>query len=114
MTVLIFIGRIFSLPLIILKYVFKRVDGPTRLRLILEELGGVYLKLGQILAMRFDLLPMKYALGLLDLLDNTGPTDNAIMFKDKMKDYLEYVRREYHSVLVPIGTGVEMTIKSKR
>ncbi len=39
--------------------------------------------------------------------------DNAIMFKDKMKDYLEYVRNKYKSVLVPIGTGVEMTAKAK-
>ena len=39
--------------------------------------------------------------------------DNAIMFKDKMKDYLEYVRNKYQSVLIPIGTGVEFTLKSK-
>ncbi|MBI2130579.1 O-methyltransferase [Candidatus Woesearchaeota archaeon] len=40
--------------------------------------------------------------------------DNAVIFKDKMVDYLEYVRKKYRSVLVPIGTGVEMTIKAKR
>ena len=39
--------------------------------------------------------------------------DNAIIFHDKMRDYLDYVRKKYHSVLVPIGTGVEMTIKEK-
>src|SRR3989338_11295753 len=40
------------------------------------------------------------------LIDNAVVVaDNAIMFKDKMKDYLEYVRSKYHSVLVPIGTG---------
>lgn len=40
--------------------------------------------------------------------------DNAIMFKDKMGDYLDYVRGKYRSVLVPIGTGVEMTSMAKR
>jgi len=39
--------------------------------------------------------------------------DNAIMFQDKMKDYLDYVRNKHQSVLIPIGTGVEMTLKSE-
>ncbi len=37
--------------------------------------------------------------------------DNAEMFKDRMHDYLEYVRDRYQSVLVPIGTGVEMSLQ---
>jgi len=41
--------------------------------------------------------------------------DNAIMFKDKMKDYLNYVEKNknYSSVLVPIGSGVEFSLKLK-
>jgi len=41
--------------------------------------------------------------------------DNAIMFKDKMKDYLNYVKnnKNYSSVLVPIGSGVEFSVKVK-
>ncbi len=39
--------------------------------------------------------------------------DNAEMFKDRMQDYLEYVRDKYQSVLVPIGTGVEMSLQSR-
>ena len=41
--------------------------------------------------------------------------DNAIMFKDKMQEYLNYVEnnKNYSSVLVPIGTGVEFSIKVK-
>ena len=41
--------------------------------------------------------------------------DNAIMFKDKMKDYLNYVEnnKDYSSVFVPIGTGVEFSLKLK-
>lgn len=39
--------------------------------------------------------------------------DNAIMFEKYMKSYLDYVRnfRELKSVLVPIGSGVEFTLK---
>ena len=39
----------------------RELDGPYRALLILEELGGVYLKFGQIFAMRLDLIPMRYA-----------------------------------------------------
>lgn len=39
--------------------------------------------------------------------------DNAIMFKDRMKDYLHFVRNhpKLESVLVPIGSGEEMTLR---
>jgi predicted O-methyltransferase YrrM len=41
--------------------------------------------------------------------------DNAIIFKEKMKHYLNYLQnnKNYSSVLVPIGTGVEFSIKLK-
>ena len=39
--------------------------------------------------------------------------DNAIMFERYMKDYLNYVRnnKNLRSVLVPIGSGVEFSLK---
>ena len=39
--------------------------------------------------------------------------DNAIMFEDRMKDYLDFVRNhpKLESVLVPIGSGEEMTLR---
>ncbi len=80
MTFLIFIGRIFSLPIILIKHLFGRADGPTKLRLLFEDLGGVYVKLGQVLAMRFDILPFSYASGLLDLLDSAKIVENEKMF----------------------------------
>ena len=41
--------------------------------------------------------------------------DNAIMFEKYMKDYLSYVRnhRNMRSVLMPIGSGVEFSLKLK-
>lgn len=91
MQVFIFIRRFLTIPLVFLKYSVKKtyvdhlgiqqlLDNPTRLRLVLEELGGVFMKFGQILAMRFDLLPINYASALLNLLDNAQIVANDKMF----------------------------------
>jgi predicted unusual protein kinase regulating ubiquinone biosynthesis (AarF/ABC1/UbiB family) len=42
-----------------------------RLRLFLEDLGGAWMKIGQALALRFDLLPKEYCAELLKLLNQT-------------------------------------------
>ena len=42
-----------------------------RLRLFLEYLGGAWIKIGQALALRFDLLPNEYCAELLKLLNQT-------------------------------------------
>ena len=43
---------------------WRRAAGPVRLRRSLETLGGAWGKLGQLLALRFDLLPEAYCLEL--------------------------------------------------
>lgn len=91
MTVLIFLGRLMSLAAVLLTHFIRqsysdesgrvqKFTNPVRLRLIFEDLGGVFLKLGQILAMRFDILPLDYAMELLNLLDNTRHVPNENMF----------------------------------
>ncbi|MDO8552448.1 MAG: AarF/UbiB family protein [bacterium] len=59
----------------------RQLDGPYRTLLILEELGGVYLKFGQILAMRIDLIPARYAAVLMNLFSNVAPQPNHLFFK---------------------------------
>jgi ubiquinone biosynthesis protein len=44
-------------------------SGPVRVRKILEELGPTYIKLGQLLSMRHDLVPLEYATELEKLQD---------------------------------------------
>src|SRR6478609_7268603 len=46
---------------------------PVQLRLALEHLGGTWVKLGQMLAMRFDLLPAAYCHELFKLLNGVKP-----------------------------------------
>jgi ubiquinone biosynthesis protein len=51
----------------------RRMPGPVRLRRALETLGGGWIKLGQLLALRFDLLPAAYCVELFDLLGRVPP-----------------------------------------
>jgi len=48
-------------------------DNAVQLRLAFEELGGAWIKLGQMLAMRFDLLPVAYCDELFKLLNQVKP-----------------------------------------
>lgn len=91
MQLFILIERIFIIPFVLLKYLIKRkyidqlgiqrtISNPIRLRMMFEGLGGVFMKFGQILAMRFDLLPINYASELLNLLDNANRVPNDKIF----------------------------------
>lgn len=56
------------------RYVRDRIkgpidDGPIRLRLFMEDLGGSFLKFGQILALQPDIIPRRYCDALYDLMD---------------------------------------------
>ena len=52
---------------------WHRASRPVRLRRALEKLGGAWAKLGQLLALRFDLLPEEYCLELFALLNRAAP-----------------------------------------
>ena len=50
-----------------------RLNAPERLRIMFEELGPTFIKLGQVLACRPDLLPLEYAKELSKLTDAVAP-----------------------------------------
>jgi predicted unusual protein kinase regulating ubiquinone biosynthesis (AarF/ABC1/UbiB family) len=50
-----------------------RRSGPVRMRLAFEQLGGAWIKLGQMLALRYDLLPAAYCDELFKLLNQVAP-----------------------------------------
>ncbi len=49
------------------------LPGPERLRMMLEDLGGTFLKLGQMLALQPDILSLEYCNALFSLLDRLAP-----------------------------------------
>ena len=65
---------------------FQRSAGATRgerLRLALEELGPIFVKFGQALSTRRDLLPVDIADELAKLQDRVPPFDSAIARRDR-------------------------------
>src|SRR6187397_418040 len=54
-----------------------RRSRPVRTRLAFERLGGAWIKLGQMLALRFDLLPAAYCDELFKLLNQVAPFSYA-------------------------------------
>jgi predicted unusual protein kinase regulating ubiquinone biosynthesis (AarF/ABC1/UbiB family) len=52
-----------------------RLSGPERLRAAIEELGGSFIKFGQMLALQPDILSLEYCNALFDLLDRITPFD---------------------------------------
>jgi ubiquinone biosynthesis protein len=46
------------------------LSGPLRFRLAIEEMGGTFIKFGQMLALQSDLLPLEYCKALYNLLDH--------------------------------------------
>ena len=64
----------------------NRISGPDRLRALLEELGGSFLKFGQILSLQVDALPRAYCDALLTLLDRVPsfpPSDVKQVFMEE-------------------------------
>src|SRR3954449_180269 len=64
--------RLFIAPALGLPGADQR-PGPVRLRVALEQLGGAWVKLGQMLALRYDLLPVAYCDELFGLLNRVAP-----------------------------------------
>src|SRR5438128_10125526 len=55
----------------------ERLCGPERLRTVFEELGGTFIKFGQMLALQPDILSLEYCNALFNLLDRCAPFDYA-------------------------------------
>lgn len=72
--------RIREIVSIFIKHGFKnRLGNPKELRLALEELGPSFVKIGQILSTRPDILPIEYITELQNLQDNVKPENFDIM-----------------------------------
>ncbi len=72
---------------ILRKHRVTRGMTPQKLRLICEELGPTFVKFGQILSMRPDMLPQEYCEELEKLRENVGPMSGAEAAAEVEKEY---------------------------
>ncbi|MBI2039393.1 MAG: AarF/ABC1/UbiB kinase family protein [Candidatus Niyogibacteria bacterium] len=116
MTVFMLLGRIFFLPFLILKYALLRsvrdetgrivtLDNPRRLRLALEDLGGIFIKFGELLAMRFDLLPLSYAVQLLNIRQSAGRRTEERPRDDLFEVFRQEIGKPMSAVFESIDPG---------
>jgi predicted unusual protein kinase regulating ubiquinone biosynthesis (AarF/ABC1/UbiB family) len=81
-------------------------SGPQRLRMTLQQIGGTFIKFGQVLALQSDILPLDYCRELFNLLDRVPP----FPFEDVENTFLRELGRKpleiYDSFARdPIATG---------
>src|SRR5437764_6240166 len=55
----------------------RKLSGPERLRIAFEDIGGTFIKFGQMLALQPDILSLEYCNALFNLLDRVAPFDYA-------------------------------------
>ena len=68
----------------------RTVTGPERLRMAFEDVGGTFIKLGQMLALQPDILPLEYCNALFKLLDRITPFE----FAEVRRTFIEQFGRE--------------------
>src|SRR5258708_281757 len=68
-------GRLSAIAVIVAP--MAGLPGPQRLRRLFEDLGGTYVKFGQMLALQPDILAPEYCNALFDLLDRVQPFSYA-------------------------------------
>jgi len=92
--------------LVILTPLVKRIPKDSlsrgeRLRIALEELGPIFIKMGQLLSTRLDLLPEDIALALIPLQDKVPPFDSQLAIKiitETLTEPIENVFAEFDAI----------------
>jgi ubiquinone biosynthesis protein len=82
------------------------LSGPKRFRQAIEEIGGTFIKFGQMLAMQSDLLPLEYCAALFSLFDQVPPFDYSQVERTFVED-LQRIPLEIFDTfdVQPIATG---------
>jgi ubiquinone biosynthesis protein len=66
-------GRLRRWPRLARRLPEGELSGPERLRAVIEDIGGTFIKLGQMLSLQPDILSLEYCSALFDLLDRVAP-----------------------------------------
>ena len=112
-----------------LVFIFVRSESvrTARLRQALEKMGGAWIKLGQALALRFDLLPAAYCLELFKLLNKSVPfpySEVRTIIKEDLHRYPEEIFMKFeeapfaaasvgqvHRAILPSGNRVAVKVQ---
>ncbi|MEG0283089.1 MAG: AarF/UbiB family protein [Clostridia bacterium] len=89
-------------------YKFKITDGvsPEKFRLILEELGPTFIKIGQIMSMRPDILPSEYCTELTKLRKDVKPIEYDVIKQIIEKEIHGKISSEFSSIeKVPLASA---------
>ncbi len=73
----------------------RTIPLPQRLRMALEHLGPIFVKFGQVLSTRPDILPAEYAIELAKLQDKVPPFDSEIAIKTIEKELGKPIEQLY-------------------
>ncbi|HKE30289.1 MAG TPA: AarF/UbiB family protein [Candidatus Angelobacter sp.] len=98
--------RLARWPNLALKICGPKLSGPQRFRRVIEEIGGTFIKFGQMLALQSDLLPLDYCRALFSLFDQVEPFE----YKQVEQIFVEDLHRKPHEIFSsfdpqPIATG---------
>ena len=85
--------RLKEMTAILHRHEISKGISPEKLRLILEDLGPTFIKLGQIMSMHSDILPKRYCDELMRLRSEVAPMNFA-----EVEDCLLYTSTEHYRV----------------
>ncbi|WP_094227722.1 ABC1 kinase family protein [Methanolobus psychrotolerans] len=83
------------------KFLIESDSGPKKTRLMLEELGPTYIKLGQILSVRQDLIPPEYTKELSKLQDDVQPfgiKEAETIIKEELGSSIEDLFEQFEEI----------------
>ncbi|MDO5147298.1 MAG: AarF/ABC1/UbiB kinase family protein [Eubacteriales bacterium] len=99
-------GRLHEITGVLRKHSITKGMTPEKLRQILEDLGPTYIKLGQIMSTRSDILPQKYCEELMKLRSEVPPMDFSEV-EEVMESSLGFSwKKEFSSIQqTPLGSA---------
>lgn len=101
------VSRLHEITAILRKHELTRNElSPERLRMILEDLGPTFIKMGQIMSKRTDLLPKSYCQELENLCENSNPLsleEVKDVVEEQLKAPMKDIFREFDAI--PLGAA---------
>ncbi len=98
--------RLAQIVKILKKHHLSKGIDPVKFRMILEDLGPTFVKIGQIMSSRQDMFSERYCHELIKLRDNVSPMSMSVVrqvIEDEYGDSLENVFKEFHEI--PLGSA---------